>query len=482
MTMKRTTGLLGLLSLALACNGGPAATSATDSDATETETGGETTGGQTTDDTTIDPTSTSSPGTTEGPATTDNTTESPTTTTDATTEDPTTGSPVDDDTIYDIQGDVIGEGSDVNVLGVYVTAVATFGFYAQEPDGGQLSGVWVYTDELAPILGMLSVGDEVDIVGTTAEFEGLTQIDVTGGSVTQTGDSGVTVPELRPLDELGDPVTAEPWEGVLVRVEGDLLEVVDEPGWDEYDVSDGLSTLRVDEQMFNPYDPDWADDFPNFGFGAAFTAIQGPLNYSADAFKIAPRDENDVEGYVAGPEPGLGVEEMAPGDLVVTEVMYDAGGCGDADCEWIEVYNNTGEEIDLKGLIIRDEGDDPNYQGLIQVKTVVGVDGYAWLARGTADTWGYESPPDAFYGGDPGWNNAAQGDRVILRNSTEIIDQTGKWSGQGNADDGMAWQLTMGPPDPLENDDPNNWCLAAEPFDPNGDMGSPGLANPEVCP
>ena len=131
---------------------------------------------------------------------------------------------------------------------------------------------------------------------------------------------------------------------------------------------------------------------------------------------------------------------------------------------------------------IRDEGDDPNYQGLIQVKTVVGVDGYAWLARGTADTWGYESPPDAFYGGDPGWNNAAQGDRVILRNSTEIIDQTGKWSGQGNADDGMAWQLTMGPPDPLENDDPNNWCLAAEPFDPNGDMGSPGQANPEVCP
>ncbi len=482
MTMKPTHALLGLLSLVLACSGGsPGTTSDTDA-ATDSETEGETTGSETTGDSTIEPTSTTLPDTTEGPATTGTTTADPTT---GTTEDETsssTGTGFEDDTIYDIQEGVISEGSEVDVQGVHVTGIAAAGFYIQEPEGGQYSGVWVYAGDMNPALETLSVGDEVDVVGTTAEFEGLTEIDITAGTVTPTGNSGSTDPELVPMAELAEGATAEPWEGVLVRIEGMNLDVVDEPGFDEFDVSDGESTLRVDEQMFNLYDPDWADDFPNFNTGAAFTAIQGPFNYSFDFYKIAPRDENDVEGYVPGPEPALGVNEMAAGDLVVTEVMYDAGGCGDADCEWIEVYNNTGEEIDLKGLIIRDQEDDPMKQGTLQVKTIIPADGYAWLGRGAADTWGYETPPNAFYGGEPGWNNAAQGDLVIIRNDNEIIDQTGKWMGQGNADDGMAWQLSNGTLDATENDDPANWCLATVEFDANGDMGSPGAENPEVCP
>ncbi len=37
--------------------------------------------------------------------------------------------------------------------------------------------------------------------------------------------------------------------------------------------------------------------------GATFTAIQGPLNFTFGEFKVAPRDETDLEGYVEAPPP-----------------------------------------------------------------------------------------------------------------------------------------------------------------------------------
>ena len=59
-------------------------------------------------------------------------------------------------------------------------------------------------------------------------------------------------------------------------------------------MNDGANDLRVDDFF---YELPTAGDFANFGVGASFTAISGPLNYFNNQFKIAGRDAADFAGY-----------------------------------------------------------------------------------------------------------------------------------------------------------------------------------------
>ncbi|MEM9454265.1 MAG: hypothetical protein AAGF11_08810 [Myxococcota bacterium] len=198
-----------------------------------------------------------------------------------------------DDTIYEIQDGTISTGVAVDVQGVVVTGVGGSGFFAQEPGGGQYAGVYVYV--AAP--PMVMAGDEVDIVGVTVEFNDLTEIDVQAGAVTPTGLTGVNlVPDVVVLSEL-TPATGEPWEGVLVRIEGAPLTVVDLPGFDEFDVGDGgVDDARIDNFLYSVFD--FPAVYPGFGVGATFTAVQGPVNFTFGAYKVAPREPTDLEGYL----------------------------------------------------------------------------------------------------------------------------------------------------------------------------------------
>ncbi len=247
-------------------------------------------------------------GTTDAPGTTMGTTTDPgdsTTTSEGSATSPTTdggestssggessSGGVDDDTLYEIQDGTIAEGVAVDVRGVVVTAVYTNAFFVQEPAGGQFSGAYVFV-QAAPAV---AVGDEVDLIGVTAEFNGLTEVDVTAGMVSPTGNTGINlVPEVIALADVG-----EPWESVLVRLQGAPLTVIDVSQFDEFDVNDGgLDDARVDDLLYNVLD--FPADFPGFGIGATFTAVQGPLNFSFGSFKVAPREFTDLEGYAPAP-------------------------------------------------------------------------------------------------------------------------------------------------------------------------------------
>lgn len=202
----------------------------------------------------------------------------------------------EDDTIYAIQNGTIATGVDVEVRGVIVTGVAGSAFFAEEPGGGEFSGVLVFVGA-APAV---AVGDEVDITGTTEEFNELTEINATLGMVTPTGVTGLDLtPDLVTEANL-NAMSGEPWEGVLVRIEGAPLSVVNVPGFDEFDVSDGGPDLaRVDNFLYNAFD--FPVVFPGLEVGASFTAVQGPLNFSFGEYKIAPRDQTDFEGYLSAP-------------------------------------------------------------------------------------------------------------------------------------------------------------------------------------
>ncbi|MEM7160463.1 MAG: lamin tail domain-containing protein [Myxococcota bacterium] len=380
----------------------------------------------------------------------------------------------DDDTIYEIQDGTIGTGTSVDVQGVVVTGVAGNAIFVQEPAGGEYSGVYVFLNA-APTVAL---GDEVDLVGVTAEFNDLTEIDLSGGSITPTGVTGVVItPEVVGIGDL-DPAVGEPWEGVVVRIEGMPLEVVDLPGFDEFYVGTGGPSARIDNFLYSVFD--FPATYPNFVLGASFTAIQGPLNYTFGEYKVSPRQAADLEGYMPGPPPsGTPIDDLSPGDLVITEVMFDPN-CLNDDCEFIEVYNASGVDVSLQGLRIQDSNF--SAQGTIVNDVLLPAGGYAVLGSNDAGIWPYTAPADAHYGNNPAFNNT--GDLAAILNSTEVLDQTATYPTFGIADNGISWKLDPAMLDATANDDAANWCFSTMVFDSPGgvdEFGSPGAANEAAC-
>lgn len=434
---------------------------------------GDTTDGEDTVVPGTDSTTSTDPDTTTGDGTTS------TTTTDgpgSTSESSGTTEVAMDDTIYEIQDGTIPTGANVDVQGVIVTGVGGSAFFAQEPPGGQYSGVYVYVGA-APTV---SVGDEVDLLGVTAEFNDLTEIDVTAGAVNPTGVTGLAVtPDLVGLDEL-TAAAGEPWESVFVRIEGMPLDVVNLPGFSEFDVSEGGPTTRIDNFLYSVFD--FPMTYANFGVGASFTAIQGPVNFTFGEFKIAPREAADLEGYTEGPPPmGTSVDDLVPGDLIITEIMFDPN-CASDNCEFIEIYNDSGVDISLLGLRIQDSNFSPAVQGVVAVDVPLMAGAYAVLGSDDAGIWPYAVPATAHYGTNPPFNNT--GDLAAILNSTEILDQTAVYPTFGASDNGRTWKLDPMMIDAAANDVAGNWCFSTMVFDSPGgidEYGTPGAANDAAC-
>lgn len=197
--------------------------------------------------------------------------------------------PEQDTSIVDVQMGTVAPGTYVKLEGVTVTSPLTFSgdtFFVQEPEGGEYSGLQAFVMDPAGL--DVAPGDVVTLVGTVDEFFDMTQIEiVSAAKVTVTGTGAVPAPAL-----VADPATiafdaaatAEPWEGVLVQIEG-VTVTNDALEFGEFEVSGGV---HVDDVFFNM--ADWT--IP--AVDTAFTSITGPLYYSFEAFKIGPRDANDL--------------------------------------------------------------------------------------------------------------------------------------------------------------------------------------------
>jgi len=276
-------------------------------------------------------------------------------------------------------------------------------------------------------------------------------------------------------------MAGEPWEGVLVRIEGMPLTVVDLPGSSEFIVGDGgPESTHIDNFLYSVFD--FPVLYPDFGIDASFTAIQGPLNFTDGEFKVAPREDADLEGYIGGPPlAGTSVEDLVPGDLVITEIMFDPN-CPSDDCEWIEIYNASGLDVNLFGLRIQDSAFSVATEGTISADVLVADGELVIVATGDAGSWPYMVPPLAYYGPSPGFNNT--GDLAAILNSIEILDQTATYPNLGIADDGISWKLDPTLIDAVSNDMAVNWCFSTIVFDsPAGvdEFGSPADVNEAAC-
>ncbi|MGD8969123.1 MAG: hypothetical protein PVI07_16570, partial [Anaerolineae bacterium] len=173
----------------------------------------------------------------------------------------------------DPDGDSPLVGEQVTTEGI-VTARFQDGYFIEDPAGGPWSGLWIY-DTHTPALG-----DLLRLTGTVDEYYGLTELrDLTAYQVESTGNP-LPDPEVLPT---GD-VSQEPWEGVLVRVENVTVEQ-EQIAYGEWIVDDGTGDV-------------WVDDMGSYSFvptmGRLLDFVQGPLTYSFGAFKIEPRDDDDI--------------------------------------------------------------------------------------------------------------------------------------------------------------------------------------------
>jgi len=87
------------------------------------------------------------------------------------------------------------------------------------------------------------------------------------------------------------------------------------------------------------------------------------------------------------------VADLAPNDLVVTEYLANPIGISDTSGEYFEVYNTTLNDIDLAGLVVRDDGSN----AFTVTALVVTAGGFAVFANSDGAALGLT--PSYVYGG-----------------------------------------------------------------------------------
>ncbi len=169
--------------------------------------------------------------------------------------------------------------------------------------------------------------------------------------------------------------------------------------------------------------------------------------------------------------------ELAPGELVITEVRGPQSG-SDTWGEWLELYNASGSDIDLRGLTVEIMKLDGTEQAriLVREQLLVMADSYAVLGRQRRAT----RPPHVSYAFLPDFDRSLYSsaavtaiacgeriDRIVYRS----LPRTGSLALDGAAE-----------PAADANDDESRWCVdnRRDPSDTIhlGVPGTPGEANP----
>jgi hypothetical protein len=167
---------------------------------------------------------------------------------------------------------------------------------------------------------------------------------------------------------------------------------------------------------------------------------------------------------------------VAYGDLLITEIMYNPSALSDTEGEWFEIYNASGQSIDIFELVIKKGS---VVQHIINEHILIEPQQYLALGR----TLNASSNISYVYGSDLTLTNTE--DEIELANygtdgsdgqSVSIVHY-----GIAGFPDGTGASLNLD----LNAFDVNlaqlgeNWCISTVVFD-TGDLGSPGSAN-EAC-
>ncbi len=160
-----------------------------------------------------------------------------------------------------------------------VTAVQYNGYYIQDGNGAY-NGIFVLD-----YLNVPTIGDNLTISGVVDEYFNYTEIK--NPTVFTVNSSGNTLPT--PTATTTSGVANEVYEGVLVKVtNANCTADTTTNGNGEWTINDGSGALTVDDKMYAF----------NASVATAYN-VTGVVDYSFSAFKLQPRDANDVELYTS---------------------------------------------------------------------------------------------------------------------------------------------------------------------------------------
>ena len=227
--------------------------------------------------------------------------------TDTSTDPTEGGGGLQDVTIFDIQQDKVTAGKLVRLTDVVVVSPTKFGgndagtVFVQELEGGEFSGIqlYIYPDTAMGLIAegkVPKVGDKLTVIGQYVEYkaaeatsdETYSEINISlPADITITGTATVpTPPVVAPGDIANGGAKTETWEGTPVTIE-DVTVTNPDLGFGEFEVTGGV---RVDDVFFLP------EGGPKPPNGTVLT-LTGPLMYSFDNFKLAPRTCDDYIGF-----------------------------------------------------------------------------------------------------------------------------------------------------------------------------------------
>lgn len=163
-----------------------------------------------------------------------------------------------------------------------------------------------------------------------------------------------------------------------------------------------------------------------------------------------------------------------PGDIIITEILQDAGAVSDTVGEWFEVYNTTSAAIDMDGWNLTDLGTNTHTIVSSGGTTVVPANGYLVLGRSTDMTINGGAPVDYAW---TVYTLSNGDDEIIISCGTTEIDRV-EYTGASPWPDsaGFSMELATTEYTVMGNDVGSNWGLASSPFG-DGDNGTPGVAN-----
>ncbi|HTR51217.1 MAG TPA: lamin tail domain-containing protein [Kofleriaceae bacterium] len=171
------------------------------------------------------------------------------------------------------------------------------------------------------------------------------------------------------------------------------------------------------------------------------------------------------------PAPAACRDALAPGDLVVTEVMANPVGA-DPGHEWFEIYNASERALDLAGLAITHSRPDGSTAKVHRItELALAPARYAALGDVEVD----QLPPylDYGYGADLGELYDSGGGKLVLGCGTTAIAA----ASYDDVVEGHSRELGIGLLDAQASADPASWCECERAQLPTGDFGTPGAAS-----
>jgi predicted extracellular nuclease len=236
----------------------------------------------------------------------------------------------------------------------------------------------------------------------------------------------------------------------VVLYDADMTEIdrVEYDGGPLFPDPNGASMSLADPTLDNNVGENWCGSITPFG--------DGDLGTPGAANECAPPPPPEIE-------------------LVINEIMQNPAAVGDSAGEWFELYNPTGNPIDIDGWTIADNGSDShliNNGGPL----VVPAAGYLVLGNNSDSGTNGGLLVDYSYGSSMFLANGDD-EVILLDGSLSLIDRVDYDGGPVFPDPNGA---SMSLADPtLDNNDGANWCESATPFG-DGDRGTPGSVN--ECP